>query len=244
MINSEKRVGNFTSSGIGALMNSGTMATYIEEKNYERRLGRSLNSIVSAKPLSWGNLLEVRAFELLGLEYSLISKETIVHPEFNYWSGSPDGNKPNTVMDIKCPITLKSFCTFVECITMIETSPGVWEVDGLRSIKKIREKHKDGEKYYWQLVSNSILRGVEYAELIVYCPYKSELSEIRESCEEYLGDPKEVNWIAYANDEDLPYILDGGYYKNINVIRFKVPEVDKIALTTKVKLGALKLLTI
>ena len=241
MINNEKRVGNFTSSGIGALMSPGTMATYIEEKNYERKLGRSLNSIVSAKPLSWGRLLEVRAFELLGLEYSLISKETIVHPEYAFWSGSPDGNKPNTVLDIKCPITLKSFCTFIECIVMVETSLGVFEMDGLRSIKKVREKHKLGEDYYWQLVSNAILANAEFAELIIYCPYKSELSEIRSSCEEYLGDPKEVNWIAYSNDDDLPYILDGGLYKNITVIRFKIPEIDKISLTTKVKLASLKL---
>src|SRR3990172_2945044 len=108
--NSEKRIGNFTSSEISALMSKSKdggfgkpALTYIEECNMERRLGRSLTDEVSARPLTWGKLVEVKAFELLGLDYKISSQETDLHPEISYWAGSSDGNKfdeGKTVFDI------------------------------------------------------------------------------------------------------------------------------------------------
>ena len=89
--------------------------TYIEEKNFERKLGRRLSEQISARPLEWGKLVEQRAFEVLGLEYQLVSDMTIEHPLYpEFWAGSPDGVKNGVVMDIKCPSTLKSFCQFYE----------------------------------------------------------------------------------------------------------------------------------
>lgn len=229
MINNTARVGNFTSSEIVALTKKakdgksfGAPAlTYIEETNMERRLGRSLTDEVNARPLTWGKLLERRPFEILGLEYVLTSTDTIVHPTIPYWAGSPDGGKhtPKTIIDIKCPITLKSFCQFVDA--------------GLAGgIEQIREEHKDGDKYYWQLVSNAIITGSEYAELIVYMPYKSELEEIRMMAGSVdAADLSKHYWIAMAGDDDLPYLWDGGYYKNVNVFAFKVPSADKELLT-------------
>ena len=79
----------------------------------ERRLGRSLDKENNAHELSWGKLMEDRVFDLLGVEYELVSKDTIKHPKYSFWVGSPDANKfdeGRTVIDIKCPITLKSFC--------------------------------------------------------------------------------------------------------------------------------------
>lgn len=229
MINNQPRIGNFTSSEIVALTKKakdgksfGAPAlTYIAEANMERRLSRSLTEEVNARPLTWGKLLERRPFDLLGLEYSLTSTETFVHPSIPYWAGSPDGFKhtPKTVIDIKCPITLKSFCQLVDA--------------GLAGgIEQIREDHKDGEKYYWQLVSNAIITGSEWAELIVYMPYKSELEDIRLMAQMVEGEQMSKHyWIANALEDDLPYILDGGYYKNVNVFAFKVPEADKKLLT-------------
>ncbi len=65
------RVGNFTSSEIVALVSKGKekgsfgkpALTYIEECNMERRLLRSVTDDVSARPLSWGLLVENIAFE-------------------------------------------------------------------------------------------------------------------------------------------------------------------------------------
>lgn len=230
MIHNQLRIGNFTSSEIGALMCEGKAKgsfgkpamTYIAEKRMERRLKRALNDITTAKPLIWGKLLEQRAFDLLGLGYTLMSQDTIVHPTIDYWSGSPDGRKEEMVIDIKCPMTLKSFCQFADCIK-----------DG-SGIDGVRENHPDGEKYYWQLVSNAILMGVNRAELIIYLPYKSELQDIRNSCEETDMSPNKVAWIAFAEDDDLPYLLDGGYYQNCYAFTFEVPQADKGLLTSRV----------
>src|SRR5690242_19898627 len=144
MIQNKSRCGNFTSSKIVALLSMGSREmteeeiaahkkdnpksrkktieswpgkaaqTYIDEKKMERRLGRSLHTEINARATSWGSLVENRVFDLLGLEYSLTSKETLVHPDFHYWAGSPDAEKKNTVPDFKCPLTLKSFCQLVD----------------------------------------------------------------------------------------------------------------------------------
>lgn len=219
------RVGNFTSSEIGLLMKEGKVKgsfgvpalTYIEQKNIERRLGRSLESESNARPLIWGKLMEGRVFDLLGLEYSLCSQETIKHPDCNFWYGSTDGMKheePKAVIDIKCPHTLLSFVQLVECST----------------VEELIDKHKDGEKYFWQLVSNAILTDSDFAELIVYMPYQSELEAIRTMVEGV----KDAGWIWSASDEELPYLPDGGHYKNINILRFKVGKDVKQMLTERV----------
>lgn len=241
MINNKLRVGNFTSSEIVALTakdRSGKgwgkpALTYIEETNMERRLGRSLTDEVNARPLTWGKLLESRVFELLGLEYMLTSQDTSRHPQFPYWAGSKDGLKNDdgkTVMDIKCPLTLKSFCQLVQ--------PLYDGLTGMDAMNTVRENHKDGDKYYWQLVSNSCIEDTRYAELIVYMPYKHELDEIRHSVQNVPGDQIGKHyWIAMANEDELPFLLEDGYYRNLNVIRFEVPEADKKLLTDLVKKG-------
>jgi hypothetical protein len=225
------RIGRFTSSKIAALLSVGKdkvsfgkpALTYIEEKNFERKLGRSLSSETSAKPTSWGKLLEKRVLEeLLGTEYRPCSAESIEHPELkNLWAGSPDAEKfddGKTVVDIKCPFTLKSFCQFATCA----------------SIDEVREKHPDGEDYYQQLVSNSTLTSSKYAELIVYCPYKTELAAIRELAANFDGDQNQFYWIDRSADNELPYLIEGGQFKNLIIFRFEVPQSDKDFLTKKV----------
>lgn len=234
------RVGNFTSSEIVALLstakdgvNFGKPAlTYIAECNMERKLGRSVTSDITSRPTSWGKLVEKRVFDLLGLEYKLVSQETLQHPHIEYWAGSPDAVKfddagnVETVVDIKCPQTMKSFCELV----LSETS-----------MFAVQNTHRDGNKYYWQLVSNAIITGAKFAELIVYCPYQSELAAIRDMASNFDGNQNHVAWINYAEDDELPYLIDGGFYKNINICRFEVPQEDKDLLTEKV-LAAKRLL--
>jgi hypothetical protein len=221
-----------------------TAINYISECNMERRLLRSISDEVSARALCWGNLVEMVAFDRLGMEYIHSSQETIVHSALDFWVGSPDGFKEDegrTVIDIKCPMTLKSFCTFADCIELVEVD-GVWIQDGLKSISNVRDNHNDGDKYYWQLVSNSIIGNCKYAELIIYMPYKSELQEIRELAGQA---PEDVLykffWIANANDEELPHLIEGGYYKNLYTIRFEVPEADKDFLIKRVMEAGRKL---
>lgn len=236
MINNIARCGNFTSSEIVALTTRDKSGkgfgkpalTYIEETNMERRLGRSLTDEVNAKPLLWGKLLEERVFDLLGLEYTLTSKDTIVHPDIPFWAGSPDGGKyqpRKTVTDTKCPMTLKSFCQLVDAFKK-------------GGIEQVREDHKDGDKYYWQLVSNAILLGCDAAELIVYMPYHSELADIRAMVSMLPGDQiGKYYWVANALDDELPYLIEGGHYENLNVLGFDIPTSDRQLLIDSVKKG-------
>ena len=237
---SDTRAGNFTSSEIVRLMANGKTKgsfgapyySYIEEKKMERRLGRTLSEDVFARPTSWGDLCEGRVFKILGDEYTPCSKTTLSHPAINCWKGTPDATRPETVVDIKCPKTLKSFCVLVDA----------WKKGG---ITMIRDKHDDGDKFYWQLVSNAILTKSKYAELIVYCPYQSELPLIRDLAQNYDGDKQSrFLWIASAYDDELPFVIDGGYYKNLYVMRFEVPVEDKMALHARVEEAAKELIDI
>jgi hypothetical protein len=256
MTKNERRIGNFTSSEIYNLLSLGKRdmtpeeieghkklypkskkrtiedgigkagLAYISEKNMERRLGRTLNQIGSARPLIWGKTLEGMVFELLGLNYALTSQDTLIHPRYDYWAGSPDGVTSDTVFDIKCPFTLKSFCQFADCET----------------IDDVRKNHPDGEKYYWQLISNAILTGKKFAELIVYCPFRSEIPKIQEECSMfYEGEQNNISWIAYSDPDELPHIPDKCYYNNMYTFRFGVCELDKNLLTERVVLCSEKL---
>lgn len=262
MIQNINRVGNFTSSKIVALHSMGSREmteeelaahkkqfpksrkknieswpgkaalTYIEEKKMERRLGRSLTTEINARATSWGSLVEDRVFDLLGLEYQLTSKETILHPVFPFWAGSPDADKKNTAPDFKCPLTLKSFCQLVD--------PLYRGLTGMDAINAVREEHEEGETYYWQIVSNACIKNYDYGELIVYMPYLAELLEIKEMA--HRDQSGKYKWIEYAEFDELPYLLPNGYYKNLNVIRFEIPKSDKELLTMRVRQGGKLLL--
>lgn len=224
------RYGRFTSSEIFKLMKNGKAKgsfgapalTYIAEKKMERRLGRPLDIQQPSRPMSWGSLLEGYVFDKLGLEYRLCSKETIVHPDYDFWAGSPDAEKDDTIVDVKCPFTLKAFCELVDPMKS-------------GSIEAIRAEHEHGDKYYYQLVSNGILRKKKYAELIVFVPYKSELEAIREYARNYDGeDQYRFRWLDMAFSDELPYLPDGCRYNSLNILRWEISEDDKRALTTRV----------
>lgn len=231
------RNGNFTSSEIVALMSNGRekgsfgapAKTYIKEKNIERRLGRSIDAEIDARPTSWGKHLEKKAFDILGLDYALTSDKTFVHPEIDCWCGSPDGfhymNGKFGVIDFKAPYTLKSFCQMVDAFS-----------EG--GIDAVRAEHKDGEKYYWQIVSNACITGAVWGELIVYLPYLSEIEDIKHKSE---GNA-DLYWLWSSTPDKLPYLNDGGYYKNINVLQFDIPTTDKIALYDRVTLAQKQLI--
>lgn len=228
-MNNLMRNGNFTSSQIYRLLSKkkGAADEYILECNMERRLARALNSESSARPLQWGHLLEKYVSEYhLGLSYQIMLDETVAHPKYDFWVGSPDcKNKlEGVVSDIKAPYTCKSFCQLV---------------DG-QSMEAIRENHKDGEKFFWQLVSNAILTDSRYAELLVFMPFFDELEKIKEMCED-MDDPADYYWIHTMPNSKLPYLPPDSMYKNFNRIRFEVTKEDKDFLTSVVDAAGLKL---
>lgn len=222
--------------------------TYINQCNMERRLGRSLDGELDAKPTNWGKFVEPLLFQLLDGDYTYNSSDTLTHPELPYWRGTPDGFKiteNKTVVDAKCPFTLESFCKLV--------GPLYNDFDGMGAMNALREGyadktglfqpgHPDAEKYYWQLVSNAIIDDCSHAELIVYCPYESELSVIQAAAVES-GNPS-AYFIANGSQKSLPYLKDGGFYQNINIFSFEIPESDKNLLTETVKRAAAYLITV
>lgn len=233
IITNPERIGAFTSSEIFKLTTRNKKGdgfgapalSYIEEKKMERRLGRSITTDNGSRATLWGSLLEGFVNEELSLKYELCSQQTVVHPEIPYWAGSTDGKKHGkvaTVADIKSPYTLKSFCQLVD--------PLYNGLSGMDAMNAVRENHSDGEKFYWQLVSNACIHNAEVAELIVFCPFQSQLQKIRNLAEGM----NEYYRIYYSVDSELPYLPDDGYYNNLNIISFPIPQADKDFLTERV----------
>lgn len=241
-MNHELRFGRFTSSRIGELMKIDKRKkvkeysplednSYIEEKRMEIRLGRQLEVEGGSRALSWGHIGERFVFQNhLNTEYRLCSDETLIHPDYSFWAGSPDGFRfidETIVFDVKCPFTLTSFCNLVDGGT----------------IEDVRENHKEGDMYYWQLVSNAILyeainkTKITRAELIVFCPYESELGQLT-ALSSTIDDADLQNklaWLNWAKKEEMPYLIDGGFYKNLNIISFEITDEDKEELIKRVK---------
>jgi len=213
--------------------------TYIEEVAQQIRLGRPLSKEQDAKAALWGKLCEKYVFEtsgLLGLEYTPMGDTTLKHPTINQWAGTPDVKREGFVGDIKCPFTMGSFCGLVD-----EARNEKREIlHEALTVDAFKYNHKDGDKFYWQLVSNAILLGVDKAELIVFCPYQSELEAIRDLASKMPND-YEYRFVTNAHDSELPYLIDGGHYKNLNKIEFDIPQADIDFLTGRV-LKAVRLL--
>jgi hypothetical protein len=215
-----QRVGAFTSSEIYRLMGSPKVAaTYIEEKQIEKRLGRCLTKDNYSQDMAWGNFCEQRVHELLGLEYKLLSTETAVHPKYEFWAGSADliveGKK---VSDIKC-FQMKKFCQYTDALL----------TNDLDLIKA------EFPAEYWQLISNAIINNVPNAEAITYCPYLSEIPILREMASNYDGvDQWKYRFIAEKPESGLAWLPDGGFYKNLNIFEFEVPQSDKDLLVESV----------
>jgi len=63
-------------------------------------------------------------------------------------------------------------------------------------------------------------------------PYVSEAEEIKELASNYEGEDKWMfRFIEERPIEDLPFLPDGGYYKNICKYAFIIPQADKDYLT-------------
>lgn len=235
------RVGKFTSSTIGDLMTKNRKGDdfgapgikLIKEKRWERGLGRSVDTEQTSRITSWGQLMERWvARHYLDFDAEFQSQTTLQHPEYgDFWCGSPDYLTSDAVGDIKCPWNLRYFCGYVDAINN-------------NSTEELREAG-DGEKYYWQLVSNAIIAKKEYAELLVFCPFRDELDPIRKFTQRIVyeeeGDAFQYRFIIDSFDIDLPFLIKEGNYINVNKIRFRVPDLDKAQLTTNVLVAASRL---
>lgn len=199
--------------------------TYIKEKNWERRLGRSLCIDKNIRSAAWGHLMEIRVHELLNnIHYRATGKITLQHPTIDCWVGSPDSiNELESVVGDTKGYELKAFCEYVDALTLAKET---------NSLESLKESHP---QEYWQLVSNGVITRSKYMEAIVYVPYISEMKEIKETANLYDGeDQYRFKYIYDADPSELPYLIEGGHYKNLNIFRFEIPQSDKDYLTERV----------
>ena len=218
--------GNFSSSGIWALTKlarnkedfGAPALKYIKQKRFELKLGRYLSPEVHARPLDWGNICEPLAFDRIGMGWK--KGEYRKHFEIDCWSEYNDIQKDFETGDIKSPYTLESFCNLYEALSLEDDKE---MIEALKALD-------DGYKYYWQLISSSVLFGVERATLAIFLPYKRELKEVREQATKM-----SIAWLNYMDDEELPYLIEGNDYENILERSFEVPKEDQQFLTEQVR---------
>lgn len=236
-MNNSNRWGKFTSSNVYKLIKKGRGGadfsapglTYIEEKKIEKRMQSCLDGGAHTQALAWGNFMEMVVYSILGVQYQISSKETSLHPKYGeFWSGSKDLFTTNTetgvmesIAEIKC-YQKKNFALYTDCL-----------------LKKDIELFKEEfPKEYWQIVSNCCIEGVDIGEAITYMPYESEAEEIKQIAEDYDGaDQWKYKFIRDLPITDLPFLKDGGYYKNINKFAFVAPQEDKDLLEERIILA-------
>jgi hypothetical protein len=231
MIENRDRIGNFTSSNIFKLCaslksgeSSAAYYTYIKEKMFERKLGRSVEMGVYSQNMAWGKFLEKRVNDNLPMDYQMLHKSTKVHPKFHYVAGSVDFLVPNVkIAELKC-FEPKNFASYVSVLMTGDT-------------ELIKKEHP---KEYWQMVNNSQIHKTPKMEAIVYMPYESEMEEIRAFAEdpEYLSAigmmPWEVRFIVEKSNAQLAVLPNDSEFKNLNIFEFDVPIEDVIFLNKKI----------
>ena len=235
--NITSRAGMFTSSSIYKLMSNdrkgtgigSTGLTYIDQKKREAKLGRQLQQEKSFRSAAWGTMLQHRVLNvLLNTSYIPVSDKREQH-DFLKWNGSADFKTENSIGDIKC-FELDNFTSTHDAATK-----------GYETLKK------ECPDIFWQLISNAILYKKEKIKLILYVPYKEELSIIRDESEwqkiltqEQFENKHFQSWLqslSYMEDDELPYLVKGNHYKNLTSFQFDIHESDRIALTNRVILA-------
>ena len=220
-----ERVGAFSSSSAWRLMANNRKGdgfgssgiSYIEEKKYERKLGRAISIEKNPRSSSWGKFIEKRVFSvLLDTSYIPTMEKRFAHPIIEGWNGSPDFLRHNEIGDIKS-FELLNFCRTHDAAT-----------SGYDNFKE------ECPEIFWQLTSNCCIHNVSTARLILYVPYLSELSAIREEAE--IADHK-FQWIKFASDDELPYLLPNKYYKNLSTFLFTIKKEDIDILTNRIILA-------
>ena len=190
--------------------------TYIEEIAFERLMKRTIKSEVKTQAMKWGSLMEIVLFDLLGMEYVMEHKTTLIHPKYNFWRGTPDLIVPKVkIGEIKC-FEPKKFMQLTMCLLQ----------------EDIFELKENFPEEYWQCVSNANICEVNRAELMVYMPYRSELEEIIEKIvsgnflERHGLNDYDYYFMREENIESLPYLPDDSLVSNLNKFEFEIPEED------------------
>ena len=249
---SQIRNGRITSSGIVDLMSNGRDKTspgapffsYVEDCRIERFLEAKIENDADTKPMQWGRLCELYYHSIEeDIDYIFqrdfhqhFGATTLVHPKYEDWVGTPDSVKlkEGIVCDTKCPSSKKNLWNLIFPLYDIKTKKPTG-ISGNEAIKLIRSKSKEGEKYYQQLISNACILGYSKAELIVFFPKYSTLTDISLFHDTKVDPP--MDFMRYTNLDTLPYIQDHLDIPEVHKICFDIPEEDKLALELRVKMA-------
>jgi len=216
----EIRLSRVTSSECYRVLSKKTCETYVEQIRNQKKLKRSLQKEANAKPLLWGKLCEsyLKSKHEFNITYPNVKEVTLKHSDLDNWCGTPDSITEDSVADIKAPWTLQSFI----------------DLEKIVKKKDIEYFKTVNPKYYWQLVSNSIICNKKFAELIVYCPYYDELSDIILHINDNL-DLMACRTFTFMEFDELPFIYKDSDFKDLNIFKFEVPNSDKELLTETIK---------
>lgn len=226
------RIGIFTASQMWKLFTVATdrkswgkpALTYIKQKKREKRLGIEMDIENTSHATSWGRAMEGYLYDThIEAEYVIRSNITTIH-ESGLFGGTEDFLGLNEIAEVKCPATRNAFCDLVD---IIEEA----------SVSNFKNTHNE---YYWQCVTNSVVKNVDYAELIVFMPFESEMPAIIEYID-LIDDfqlQKDIQWVLHEDIKRIPHIPDGCKYKNVNRFKFLVPAEDKAMVIEKTKLAS------
>jgi len=165
----------------------------------------------------WGHLLENFLHEqtdhLKGyVNQNYEENATIFNKANAIHCGTPDQytlqNEMIVTSETKCPVTLKGLYNL---IFPFYTTGSYVEIDGNLAIEMIKNRSKEGKKYFYQIISNAVLLedqiGLEsnFGELIVFMPYKSSIPIITKYATDFFTNPYYP--IMMGDSETLPCIL-------------------------------------
>lgn len=246
------RVGNFTSSGIVDLLSNGRSKgtfgkpfyNYVARKNRERLIDDTMDSESRARPLLWGKICEAYAQKhhsdmkwtyQSDLE-KMFGSATAPHPKYDYWCGTPDViDVANEIVgDFKCPWTKSGFLDLIECMYDPVTKKRN-SLSGNEIIEIIRKETKEGEKYYWQLVSNACILGYNKAAILVFFANSEVINELPLFANNDFHPP--VDFLKWMEIDELPYVKKELDMPLIHEIMFDIPKEDKKKLEERVVEG-------
>lgn len=165
----KQRLGKFTASEIGRLLKKGRSKSdyfgdgamsYIHEKIAELITGQPTKDLTGLSALEWGNAHEFEALEMLR---GIIEEPLGIYggsnqkffPYNEYSGGSPDGETPTKIIEVKCPIN-----PAIHAATLIaskQINPELW----------LKQNKAD---YYAQLQFNMMCREKELGLFVSYDP--------------------------------------------------------------------------
>jgi hypothetical protein len=159
----------------------------------------------------------------LDIKWKEVHKERYEHPTLP-WSGAPDMVSETEVADVKSPYTLRSFCELSDMCA-----------ESVIAHENLKEKKPE---YYWQLVSNAILAGVDDVALYIHGVERKYFNEVVDYAEAMVDNLNTYAWISFSQPEQLPLIPKESKYPAITNISFTVPQEDKDLLTARVEMAA------